>query len=118
MKQLVPLLERSTEKVRVPHRRKSINESVSRYCEIYKTRDGRWYMDVANDEHGDEDDATTYGPFWSEEKAEKFLDDELSNPGGFAVDDSGKRQVPRKSPNGTPIVKPGYSRHGMVFLTR
>ncbi len=85
-----------------------LNESMERYCAIYKAKDGKWYMDLAQDEYEDYDRATTYGPFPSEDAAEKYLDN-FSNPGGWTSDDSGKRPVPKKSPNGSKVVSPRSS---------
>ena len=77
------------------------------YVNIYKTTDDKWYVDLADNEHGEYDDCTTYGPFSSEESAHKYIRDNHSNPGSFWVDDSGKTPVPTESPNGRPIVRPG-----------
>jgi len=81
--------------------------SVSRYCFIYKAKDGNWYMDLAPQEYGEERDAFTYGPFSSEEAVEDYLHRNHSNPGGWSVDRKGRRPVPRRSPNGAPVEKPG-----------
>ena len=85
----------------------SLNESVSRYCAIYKAENGSWYLELANDEYDDRDEATTYGPFNSEEKADNYLSQNFSNPGGMNISDSGDEPVPTMSPNGRPVVKPG-----------
>jgi len=84
-----------------------LNESVSRHCDFYLAKDGKWYMELANDEYGEWEDSTTYGPFNSEEAVEKYLDNNFSNPGGMGVDDSGDREVPTESPNGGKVVRPG-----------
>jgi len=81
--------------------------SVSRYCEIYKVKDGTWYMDLATKEYGDQDDATTYGPFDSEGAAQQYLFGNFANPGSLYTDGSGKRRAPKKSPNGRPVENPG-----------
>jgi len=94
----------------------SLNESVSRYCDIYKTQDGKWYMDLANEEYGEYDDCTTYGPFSSEEAADKYLSDNHSNPGGGWVDDSGEKPVPTESPNGRKIVNPRSGGGGRMMM--
>lgn len=83
-----------------------IEESVSRYCEFFRAQDGRWYMHLAGREYGDYEDATTYGPFRSQDEAERFLRDNFSNPGGDDVDDSGEQPVPKRSPNGDPVQDP------------
>jgi len=86
--------------------KESLNESLSRYCDIYKTENGKWYMDLANNEYGGYEDCTTYGPFNSEEDVETYLHDNHSNPGGMWTDDSGERKVRTISPNGDAIVQP------------
>lgn len=90
--------------------RKNVREavkvaSVSRYCAIWKASNGKWYLDLASEEYGDWEDATTYGPFSSMRAAEQYLD-RFSNPGAVDEDDSGEEPPPRRSPNGDPIVKP------------
>lgn len=84
--------------------------SMSRHCSIYKAKDGNWYMDLADEEYGEHEDSTTYGPFSSEEAAEKYLDNNHSNPGGYSSNGSGTKEVPQKSPNGNPVVKPNSRR--------
>ena len=90
-------------------------DSVSRYCEIWKASNGGWYMDLADKENGERDDATTYGRFRSQGDAEKFMHDLFSNPGMVDMDDQGKRKPPTRSPNGDPVVDPiAYRRsHGV-----
>ena len=83
-----------------------IKESLQRACAFYKAKNGKWYMDLANNEYGGYDEAYTYGPFNSEEEVDSYLRDNFSNPGGMDVDDSGKRPVPKKSPNGHPVTTP------------
>lgn len=80
--------------------------SVSRHCAIYLAVDNQWYMDLAHEEYGESDDASTYGPFKSEEDVMKYLDDNFSNPGGYSIDNSGKEPVPTVSPNGENITRP------------
>ena len=88
--------------------RRLIYESTSRYCSFYKASDGKWYMDLASEEYGEYEDATTYGPFSTMDKAIDYLD-QFSNPGGWNEDDSGTRPPPTKSPNGRPVVRAGSS---------
>jgi len=92
-----------------------IAESMQRHCFIYKARDGKWYMELADREYGEREEATTYGPFGSEDDADDYLDN-FSNPGGYGVDSSGKLPAPKKSPNGRPVVRPsrggGYGGFG------
>lgn len=80
-------------------------ESVSRYCSFYKAVNGKWYLELAPNEYGEYEDATTYGPFYSEESALKYLNN-FSNPGGYDSDDSGEREVPTQSPNGDKVRSP------------
>lgn len=70
-------------------------ESMQRDCRIWKAKDGKWYMFLADEEHGEEPDGQYYGPFSSQQGAEDELD-KHSNPGGFSVDDSGKDKAPTK----------------------
>ena len=86
-------------------------ESSSRYCSFYKAKNGKWYMELAPQEYGEYEDATTYGPFYSEESALKYLDN-FSNPGGYDVDDSGEREVPTMSPNGDKVHSTSSDRMG------
>ena len=79
--------------------------SLSRHCSIYKASDNNWYMELAEEEYGESDDATCYGPFDSEEAACGYVDN-FSNPGGWDVDSSGRTPPPKKSPNGDPVERP------------
>lgn len=80
-------------------------ESMQRHCKFYLASDGKWYMELAPNEYGEQWDADTYGPFYSEESALKYLDN-FSNPGGYGVDDSGTRPAPTSSPSGSPVRSP------------
>jgi len=82
--------------------------SMQRYCGIFKAVNGKWYLDLADQEYGEYEDAQRYGPFDSNEAVEKYLD-RFSNPGGGVTDDRGTAPVPHKSPNGSPIQKPQQS---------
>ena len=64
-------------------------------------------MDLAHNEYGDLDEATTYGPFASEEAVNQYLDYNFSNPGGYSLDGSGGHPAPKASPNGDPVINPG-----------
>ena len=86
---------------------KTLVASMSRHCAIYKTKDGSWYMELASDEYGESEEADLYGPFASEEDAYKYLD-HFSNPGSVNVNNSGKREVPKKAPNGDAIIRPKH----------
>ena len=78
--------------------------SVSRECCIYKATDDKWYLLLGDFEYAyDEEDCTTYGPFVSEEKADRFLSNNFSNPGGLDVDDSGESEPPKN-----PVSRKGY----------
>lgn len=87
--------------------------SLQRYCHVYKTRSGRWYLELANREHGERDDASTYGPFNSEDEADRYTEN-FSNPGGSSIDRSGREPDPNRSPNGDPVEDPKKSRWGSV----
>lgn len=91
-----------------------LNESMSRHCDFYLATDGKWYLELAHNEYGEWDEATTYGPFNSMEKAETYLDNNFSNPGGFGVDDSGEHEVPTQSPDGGKVVRPGSGGGNMM----
>jgi hypothetical protein len=78
-----------------------------RYASIWKDSESSWWLDLADEEHGEYHEATTYGPFRSEKKAGRYLSDEFSNPGGYNVDDRGTNPPPEMSPDGGPTVKPG-----------
>jgi hypothetical protein len=84
--------------------------SCSRDCAFYKAQDGKWYMELAEEEYAGREDATTYGPFGSQEAADKYLTDGFSNPGSSWSDDSGKAPVPAMSPNGSPVQAPARLR--------
>jgi hypothetical protein len=100
-KHLVPVLRKTAADPGVPR-----VASVSRYCEFYKARNGEWYMELAPREDGEQEDAITYGPFPDEDAADTYLRRHFSNPGGNDLDDSGRRPVPTRSPNGSPVVRP------------
>lgn len=88
--------------------------SMSRYCGLWLANNGKWYMDLANEEAGERHEATTYGPFPSEEAADKFLSDNFSNPGGYSSDNSGKQPPPHKSPNGDKVHPPRRNWYGSI----
>lgn len=90
-----------------------LRESTMRHCDFYLASDGKWYMELADEEYGEWEDATTYGPFPSEEAVDRYLSANFSNPGGMGIDDSGSREPPTKSPNGRPVVRPG--RGGPIY---
>ena len=90
-----------------------LDESMSRYCHFYKAKDGKWYMELANREYAEREDASTYGPFPSMESALEYLEN-FSNPGSYSEDDSGEAPVPTKSPNGLPVEAP-ISRRERLF---
>ena len=77
-------------------------ESTPRYCRVYKTDQGNWYLELAPHEHGERDDAYTYGPFRNEDDAFDYTN-HFSNPGGGMVDRDGKEPEPKISPNGEPV---------------
>lgn len=77
--------------------------STPRGCDIILADNGQWYLGI-NDIEGEysDEDKSWYGGFLSEERAEKYLNDNFSNPGGWGVDDSGTRPNPKKYPKGKP----------------
>lgn len=70
-------------------------ESMQRDAEVFKAKDGKWYYFIAHREYGEYPDGDSYGPFSSEENAEKHMYGSHSNPGGHNIDDSGKAEVPK-----------------------
>lgn len=80
--------------------------SCSRHCAFYKALDGLWYMELAAQEYAGREDATTYGPFASEDAAADYRRARFVNPGGATIDDSGTDPVPLKSQNGSPVERP------------
>ena len=78
--------------------------STRRHCEIFKADDGRWYVELGSyEDHWDEydDPFEVYGPFPSEASAERELRNH-SNPGGYDVDDSGRRRKPSRPRRSAP----------------
>jgi hypothetical protein len=71
--------------------------SMQRECLIFKAVNDKWYISIGNREYSDLDDATTYGPFESNQAAEGELEYH-SNPGGWSMNDSGKARVPKCRP--------------------
>lgn len=80
--------------------------SLQRYCHFYKAQDDSWYFELADQEYGERHQATTYGPFNSEDSAIEYLHANFSNPGGWSTDDSGNSPTPAKSPNGRSVESP------------
>ena len=80
--------------------------SMTRYCNIYKAKNGKWYMDLAPHEGGEKKDAETYGPFDSLKTAQQYLDENFTHPGSIKTDKSGKAPVPTKSPLGGKVISP------------
>lgn len=90
--------------------------SVSRLCEIFKARNGNWYMFLTDREYDyDQSNATAYGPFPSKEDAHEYLD-RFANPGGMTYDNRGVEPVPHRSPNGSPVRKP-TQKHWLYGMT-
>jgi len=83
---------------------KDLISSLQRYCLIYLANNNKWYLELADNEHGERRDATTYGPFETEDKADNYINN-FSNPGGYHVERK-KQPVPIKSPNGRNVEKP------------
>lgn len=79
--------------------------STLRHCSLYKAKDQKWYMELAEEEYGEYEDSDCFGPFDSEEECLDYLNN-FSNPGGYDIDDSGRMQPPTKSPNGSKVQRP------------
>ena len=94
-----------------------LTESTARHAFIYKAKNKKWYLELGDYEYADKHQSTTYGPFDSEEEADKEISYH-SNPGGLSIDRKGKNPVPKKSPNGRPVQKPMRKRGGFTFRGR
>ena len=66
--------------------------SVMRDCSIYKAQDGKWYMELEDIHYREKYEY--YGPFTSFAATLAELN-KHSNPGGYEMDDSGTRAVPK-----------------------
>ncbi len=84
-------------------------ESTKRHCDMYLASNGRWYMELADQEHGTLEEAVSYGPFLDQEACVDYLNN-FANPGGWGEDDSGTRPPPTLSPNGQKV----QSSHGAI----
>jgi hypothetical protein len=84
---------------------RTLLESSMRHMLIYKARNGKWYLELAQREHGEREDADLYGPFTSKSGAEQQLE-KYANPGYRDYDTSGKKPIPKAAPNGSRIQKP------------
>lgn len=62
-------------------------------CGFYKASDGNWYMYLEDSTYRDVYD--DYGPFNSQEEAERYLEKNFANPGGYSTDDNGTRKPPK-----------------------
>ena len=82
-----------------------IKESLQRHMDMYKARNGKWYLNLAADEYGEYEDSQTFGPFPNEKRIEDFLDN-FANAGGGSTDRSGKQPVPKRSVNGDKVWTP------------
>lgn len=51
-------------------------------CVFEEREPGRWWYRLQRWPYGESEEYDTYGPFSSEEKAEKHLDQNHANPGG------------------------------------
>lgn len=81
--------------------------STQRYCAIYRAQGGGWYLELADFDGNEREDATTYGPFSSEGAIYDYLQENQSRFGGVDdVDSSARRPVPMKSPNDRDVVYP------------
>lgn len=82
--------------------RELISESAVRHASAYRASNGRWYLDLAEREYGEPEDAQTYGPFNSLDQVHDFLET-VPDPGGVSYDSSGQNPPPTSSPNGRPV---------------
>ncbi len=82
-----------------------IRESMQRHMALYKAKNGKWYLELAANEYGEQHEADLYGPFATEKAADAYLNN-FSNPGGGGYDDGGKQPVPKSAPNGSKIINP------------
>ncbi len=105
-KEAIETIKKLTGKTVSEEKLKSLSESMQRFCQIYKARDGNWYLELSPNEHDDRSTAFAYGPFSSQKSADEYLSNNFSNPGSMGIDDSGKAPVPKKSPNGRPLQVP------------
>lgn len=76
-----------------------------RHESIYMASDGQWYLELADAEYGEPEDADAYGPFASRDAIGGFLRN-LPNSGGGDLDASGTRPPPATAPNGGPVREP------------
>jgi len=80
----------------------SLNESTGLDCGFYLANDGKWYMYHETWNEGGSGGSgmyEDYGPFNSLEQAERYLDDNFANPGGFSEDHSGRMNPPKNPIN-------------------
>ena len=90
---------------------KLICESMQRYCGIYKASDGKWYMDLADHEYADYEEANTYGPFDSSDQAMDYLDNFPTRVGGLRTIQASARRRRRAR------TAAQFSRRGPAIVT-
>jgi hypothetical protein len=94
-----------------PEIKSLIEQGKSRHVEIYLTTsfesNNKWYIHYPEREFGHAGESDTYGPFDSEELARNFLRERFA-VGNFKkviIDNSGQREVPKRSPSGKRIER-------------
>lgn len=69
--------------------------SSMRACSFWLANDGKWYLTLGNHEYAFErEDCTDYGPFDSEEEADRYLRNNFTNPGCSDTWDEGTADPP------------------------
>lgn len=74
--------------------KQSLKESTGCDCNIFKAKDGRWYLQLQTGRGSEE--YSYYGPFSDDDAADRYLSKNFANPGGLGIDESGTRDVPKK----------------------
>ena len=52
-------------------------------CTIWENEKGQWFYDLQRYPYGDTSNYDRYGPFSSQDEADRHLSDNHANPGGF-----------------------------------
>ena len=81
-----------------------ITQSQKHYCDVYKAIDGKWYCNLADELNSEYKDSYTYGPFDNFDEVDNMLKYLGVFKGTYPLDDSGKKEVPKMSPNGQLVV--------------
>jgi hypothetical protein len=86
-------------------------ESSQRHAQVYKAKNRKWYLELAHNEYGEQEDADLYGPFASMKDAEDYVRN-FENPGGVMLD-SRTLPTPKRAPNYSKIKKPSSQSGGL-----